>query len=99
MIAKLLTDESPVVRATMVESLADAGVTMRLEAVDVCHDDPAALVRIRVVEILGTLKDEDSRSKLASMTRDPDEHVARMAELFQEIQLKQSESGNSNSSF
>jgi tetratricopeptide (TPR) repeat protein len=97
LIPGLLTDESPVVRAAMVQSLAGGDVMTRLEAVDTCMDDPTALVRVRVVELLGTLVDSNSKSKLVMMTEDADAHVARMAELFLKIRAEQSANATGDS--
>ena len=83
MLRAVLQDPSPAVRAEMVAALSvvklDEGVLRLLAGV---VDDPAAVVRLRVAELLGASETIGRGTILALYVRDADELVRAMAAVF-----------------
>jgi len=79
----LLSDANPVVRQEMIAALRYATldrVVLSLLAPSI--EDPSALVRCRLVELLGTADPRGNRAVVTHLSRDRDEAVRGMAELF-----------------
>jgi len=78
-----LQDESPVVRAQMVAELSSLSADGEaLGLVGDLIEDPSALVRMRVAELVGMSQSEGSGIVLSHLAEDSDELVSTMAKAF-----------------
>ena len=83
MLRAVLQDRSPVVRAEMVAALAHAEMDSSiLRLLGPVIGDPAALVRLRVVELIGASGTRGRRTIVDHLARDSNEFVRMMASAF-----------------
>jgi len=79
---QLLDDECYAVRAEMIHSLRLASVADRAMVLPTGAADPSPVVRLRTVELLGTMDNNTSRQRLRNLTEDPHSLVAETAGLL-----------------